>query len=109
MRHEAAPLLKERELYLTHLLHRGFGRAVVRCTAAYLVHIVRVMNMTSLRSVGQEEIDTAGEVWAAYEGPHRKKLKVKGFVDCVRSHCPAVVALSLPIRTHHPLTLSSSS
>jgi integrase/recombinase XerD len=78
LRHEAAPLLKERELYLTHLLQQGFDRAVVRCTAAYLVHIVRVMNMTSLRSVGQEEIDTAGQVWATYEGPHRKKLKVKG-------------------------------
>jgi len=60
LRHEAAPLLKEREQYLTHLLQRGFGRAVVRCTAAYLVHIVRVMNMTSLRSVGQEEIETLG-------------------------------------------------
>jgi integrase/recombinase XerD len=66
LRHEAAPLLKEREQYLTHLLQQGFDRAVVRCTAAYLVHIVRVMNMTSLRSVGQEEIDTAGQVWATY-------------------------------------------
>lgn len=36
------------------------------------------MSMTSLRSVEQEEIDTAGELWAAYEGPHRRKLKLKG-------------------------------
>ncbi len=78
LRHEAAPLLKERERYLAHLLDRGFGRAEVRCTAAYLIHIVRVMNMTSLRRVGQEEIDTAGQVWAAYEGPHRQKRRVKG-------------------------------
>jgi len=78
LRHEAAPLLKEREQYLAHLMQRGFERAVIRTTAAYLVHIVRVMSMTSLRSVGQQEIDTAGELWAAYEGPLRRKLKLKG-------------------------------
>ena len=78
LRHEVAPLLREREQYLAHLLQRGFDRKVVRWTAAYLIHIVRVMRMTSLRRVGQEEIDIAGKVWAAYEGPHRRKLKVKG-------------------------------
>ena len=78
LRHEAAPLLKEREQYLAHLMQRGFERAVIRTTAAYLVHIVRVMSMTSLRGVEQEEIDTAGEVWAAYEGPLRRRLKLKG-------------------------------
>lgn len=78
LRHESAPLLKEREQYLTHLLQRGFGRAVVRCTATYLVHIVRVMNMAALRSVAQEEINAAGQLWAEYEGPLRRKLDKKG-------------------------------
>jgi len=78
LRHEATPLLKEREQYLTHLMQQGFERAVIRIIAAYLVHIVRVMSMTSPCSVEQEDIDTAGEQWAAYEGPLRRKLKLKG-------------------------------
>jgi hypothetical protein len=47
-------------------------------SAGCFTAIVRVMSMPSLRSVEQEEIDTAGELWAAYEGPHRRKLKLKG-------------------------------
>ena len=78
LRHEAAPLLKEREQYLTHLLRQGFSRKVIRSTAAYLIHIVRVMNMTALRSVRPEEINTAGQLWAAYDGPHRKQLNSRG-------------------------------
>ena len=45
LRHESAPLLKEREQYLSHLLQMGFCRESVRSTAAYLIHVVRVMNM----------------------------------------------------------------
>lgn len=73
MRHEAAPLLAEREQYLRHLLQRGFNRAVVRCTAAYLIHIVRIMQLTELRTVNREEIAAAGNSWAEYDGPLRKK------------------------------------
>jgi len=36
-RHEAAPLLREREQYLAYMLKRGVSRIVVRSTAAYLV------------------------------------------------------------------------
>jgi hypothetical protein len=52
--------------------------AVIPPSAGCFTAIVRVMSMTSLRSVEQEEIDTARELWAAYEGPHRRKLKLKG-------------------------------
>ena len=78
LRHESAPLLKEREQYLAHLLQQGFGRAYLRDTAGYLVHIVRVMNMNSMRIVSQREIEAAGQSWAAYEGPLRKKLSLRG-------------------------------
>lgn len=66
-------MLSEREQYLRHLLQRGFNRAVVRCTAAYLIHIVRIMQLSELRMVRREEIDAAGKEWAAYDGPLRKK------------------------------------
>jgi integrase/recombinase XerD len=78
LRHERAPLLKERELYLTHLLHQGYSRLSVRNTAAYLFHVVREMNMNSMRLVPKREIEAAGQSWAAYEGPLRKKVSPRG-------------------------------
>ncbi len=78
LRHASAPLLKEREEYLSHLLQQGFCRESVRSRAAYLIHIVRVMNMNSMRSVSQREIEGAGQSWATYEGPLRKMLRLSG-------------------------------
>jgi integrase/recombinase XerD len=78
LRHQSAPLLKEREQYLSDLLQRGFSRERVRCTATYLIHIVRVMNLNSMRVVRQMEIEAAGRSWATYEGPLRKKLALGG-------------------------------
>jgi len=77
-RHETAPLLPEREQYLATMLKRGVSRIVVRSTASYLIHIVRLLRMTSLRKVELNEIEAAGQGWAAYEGPLRKKLKRPG-------------------------------
>jgi site-specific recombinase XerD len=103
LRHESAPLLKEREHYLTHLLQEGLDRSVVRSTAAYLIHIVRIMNMTSLRPVRQEEINIAGKVWAAYKEPHRKKKQSKGspitFIQIARKW----------LRFHHQLETPPSN
>jgi integrase/recombinase XerD len=42
------------------------------------VHIVRVMDMNSMRIVSRPEIEAAGQVWASYEGPFRKKLSFSG-------------------------------
>src|ERR1700686_1572873 len=77
-RHQAAPLLPEREQYLASMLKRGVRRTVVRSTAAYLIHIVRLLGMTSLRKVERNEIEAAAREWAAYEGSLRKKLKRPG-------------------------------
>jgi hypothetical protein len=65
LRHESAPLLKEREQYLDHLLQQGYSRVSIRNTAAYLVHVVRVMNMKSMRIIPPREIEAAGQSWAA--------------------------------------------
>jgi Transposase IS66 family len=77
-RHKTAPLLPEREQYLASMLKRGVRRKVVRSTAAYLIHIVRLLGMTSLRKVELDEIEAAAREWAAYDGPLRKKLKRPG-------------------------------
>jgi integrase/recombinase XerD len=72
-RHRTAPLLKEREQYLSHLLRQGTSRLRVRSVAAYLIQIVRIMELTSLRSVELDEIKKAAESWANYRGPHRRR------------------------------------
>jgi len=77
-RHEGAPLLREREQYLAAMLKRGVSRKTVRHTAAYLIHIVRLLKMTSLRKIELKEIEVAGREWAAYKGPLRKKLRRPG-------------------------------
>ncbi len=53
-RHRVVPLLKEREQFLSHLLQRGTSQNRVRSVAAYLIHIIRLMELTTLRKCGQE-------------------------------------------------------
>jgi integrase/recombinase XerD len=77
-RHTSAPLLKEREQFLQHLSVQGICRVSIRMTAAYLLHIVRIMALTELRNVTVEEIEAAGQVWAAYVGPERRKSQLQG-------------------------------
>jgi len=72
-RHRNAPLLREREQFLSHLLRQGTSHRRVRSIAAYLIHIVRLLELTSLRDVGNEEIGKAAECWVSYQGPHRTR------------------------------------
>lgn len=70
-RHLTAPLLKEREQYLTYLLQIGWSAHRVLEVATYLVHIVHVMELVSLRSVEPAEIEQAGARWANDRGAER--------------------------------------
>ena len=72
-RHRAAPLLHEREQFLSHLLRQGTSLLCVRSIAGYLIHIVRLLELTSLRNVELDEVKNAGECWARYRGPHRRR------------------------------------
>jgi site-specific recombinase XerD len=72
IRHRTAPLLTEREQFLSHLLRQGTSHGRVRSISAYLIHIVRVMELISLRAVGVEEIKKAAECWARCRGPFRR-------------------------------------
>ena len=60
-----APLLQEREQYLMYLLHRGNSSHRVRQVAATLLHVVRLMNLSSLRLIDPAEIDVAVDLWLA--------------------------------------------
>jgi integrase/recombinase XerD len=74
LRHRSVPLLKERDQYLTHLLQMGVETTRVRSTATYLVHIVRILNLSSLRQVGLHEIKEASERWINYRSPERRSM-----------------------------------
>ena len=63
-RHKAAPLLRERERYLLSLHEQGFSRERLSTTANLLLQIIRIMGLTELRPVGEEEIRTGAEHWA---------------------------------------------
>ena len=71
-RHSAAPLLKEREAYLQHLLQRGNTWAGVRFAAIYLLHVLRVLRLAKLRLVSDAEIKATALLWAGERFEHRK-------------------------------------
>ena len=71
-RYRAAPLLKEREQFLSYLLRRGTSHHRIRCVAGYLLQIIRVMALTTLHTVKIDEIKKAADRWAVYQGPERK-------------------------------------
>jgi integrase/recombinase XerD len=81
-RHRIAPLLREREQFLTHLLRQGTSRRRVRSIAGYLIHIVRLMELTSLRDVESHEIGKAAECWSSYRGPDRRRRAGKTAASC---------------------------
>lgn len=76
IRHRAAPLLRERDEYLAHLLEKGLEPARVRCVAAFLVHIVQLLALDRLREVEQREIEDASNRWVQYRSPQRRKTGV---------------------------------
>jgi integrase/recombinase XerD len=77
-RYLTGPLLAEREQYLVHLLREGVDRKLLRCHAAYLLHIIRILNLNELRVVSVTEIDAAGKAWAEYRVPLRFRQYVPG-------------------------------
>ena len=73
-RHLEAPLLKERELYLSHLLHQGSNQRSVRQVAARLLNVVSILAMTRLRQIESSEIQHAGEKWASSLGQRFQRV-----------------------------------
>jgi integrase/recombinase XerD len=61
----AAPLLKEREHYLSYLLSQGISTQRVRTIATMLLHIIRLVKIDQPRIVELEEIKQAGLRWAS--------------------------------------------
>src|SRR6266567_1037587 len=62
-RQEAAPLLKEREAFLEHLLQQGTSPAAARGVSWQLLNVIRLLQLTELRDVWIDEIKEAAQRW----------------------------------------------
>jgi len=63
-RQERAPLLRQREAFLEHLLKQGTSIAAARMAAWQLLNVIELLDLTRLRTVGIDEIQAAGKRWA---------------------------------------------
>lgn len=63
-RHRQAPLLKEREPFLSHLQQQGTNLKALRNLSGELQHVVRLLKLTEMRDVALEEIQQAARCWA---------------------------------------------
>lgn len=71
-RHQKAPLLKEREVFLRHLQQQGTSRAALRNLSGELIHVVRLLRLEKLRDISQEEIQQAAKRWARQQRSNPK-------------------------------------
>lgn len=84
-RHLNAPCLEERESYLRHLQASGRKMKQLRGNAESLLQIVRVMELTQMRPVDEEEIRAAAIRWASEPCGQRKHKGVKNPADRAKS------------------------
>lgn len=63
-RHRQAPLLKERESFLSHLQQQGTSRKALRNLSGELLHVVRLLKLNEMRDVSLAEIRRAAQCWA---------------------------------------------
>ena len=63
IRQREAPLFKEREQYLSYMLDQGVSRARLKSVASMLLHVVRLLDLETLRLVEVAEIQDAGHRW----------------------------------------------
>ena len=68
LRHLNAPLLKEREEFLSHLSRLGTDRIPMQNMAGWLIRIIRTLNLNRLRSVDINEIKSAAKQLAQQVG-----------------------------------------
>jgi integrase/recombinase XerD len=70
-RHRQAPLRSEREQYLRHLIEQGYSYNALLGAATFMLHIIRVLGLSELRVVHEEELERGANFWAEYRGSFR--------------------------------------
>jgi integrase/recombinase XerD len=66
-----APLLKERNQYLTFLLNQGVSAHRLRTVATMLLHIIRLMELDCMRCVELAEIRRGSQLWIRDPDSHK--------------------------------------
>jgi integrase/recombinase XerD len=69
-----APLRREREQYLLHLLKQGTSKLHVRVVASRLLHINRLLGLNTLCNVHTAELEVATRGWVSYIQSHQTRL-----------------------------------
>ena len=75
-RHLDAPLLKEREEFLSYLSSIGTGRPSMQNMASWLLRVIKVLKLKRLRDVDVKEITTAARRLAQQTGSNPPRLAV---------------------------------
>jgi len=70
-RHLDAPLLKEREEFLSHLSRLGTDRVPMQSMASWLLRIIKILKLKRLRDVDMSEIARAARKLARHKGSKR--------------------------------------
>ena len=97
-RHLHAPLLKEREDYLAHLFRHGYKVKSLRFKASLLIHVIRLIGISTARQITLDELRQAAASWAKDTAFH------KALPASDRS-APALYGLALDfLRFHHWVT-----
>ena len=79
-RQEKAPLLREREAFLEHLLQQGTSPAAARNVSWQLLNVIRLLKLTRLRAVWIDEIEEAAKKWTRQQrsNPNIRSYKHSG-------------------------------
>ena len=72
-RQRNAPMLAEREQYLSYMLREGVSKQRVRSIAAMLLSVVRLLNMHHPRVVDIVDLQRAGQRWLTDTGSHKTR------------------------------------
>ena len=79
-RQEKAPLLREREAFLEHLLQQGTSLAAARGVSWQLLNVIRLLKLNRLRDVWIDEIEDAAKKWTRQQrsNPNIRSYKHSG-------------------------------
>lgn len=93
-KHRSAPLRQERERFLIYLQNQGYRRQYLSTTANILLHIVRVVGLTSMRPVSEVEILQAAAQWVQDKEHHLTRPPGPGTVKVFQQCAFRLVPLS---------------
>lgn len=110
-RHRQAPLLKERESFLSHLQQQGTSRKALRNLSAELLQVVRILKLTEMREVSLEEIRRAARCWARQQraNPKATATRLHPLYMRLRSGCDSMVGSNSRVRRRCGLRINSAA